>query len=118
MVNPVSSFYLATDERNQGALRYLREQKALLFDDLVEQEDRRAFGWPLLFTDVIGLVEQQGVYTLSALLSALIVSAVMGLGAGYFYGDSLSSLTGGIFNMRARSGCDKRTAYSAGEAGR
>jgi len=66
MVIPVSSIYLATDERSQDGLRYLQENQALLFDDLVEQEDRRAFGWPLLFTDVTALVEQQSAYILSA----------------------------------------------------
>jgi hypothetical protein len=66
MVIPVFSIYLATDERSEDGLRYLREHKALLFEDLVEKEDRRAFGWPLLFTDVVALVEQQGVNILSA----------------------------------------------------
>jgi hypothetical protein len=66
MVIPVSSIYLATDERSQDGLRYLRENQALLFDDLVEQEDRRAFGWPLLFTDVTALVEQHSAHILSA----------------------------------------------------
>jgi hypothetical protein len=106
----VFSIYLATDERSQDGLRYLREHKALLFDDLVNQEDRRAFGWPLLFTDVTALVEQQSAYILSAFALALIVCAVIGLGAGYFYAHAMSSVAGGILNLRAGSGCDKRTA--------
>jgi hypothetical protein len=63
---PVSSIYIATDERSEDGLRYLQEHKALLFDDLVEKEDRREFGWPLLYTDVTALVEQQSAYIISA----------------------------------------------------
>jgi hypothetical protein len=69
MTISISSIYLATDERSEDGLRYLREHKALLFDDLVEKEDRRAFGWPLLYTDVTALVEQQSGYILSAVCS-------------------------------------------------
>lgn len=53
------SIYLATDERSPEGLQYLREHKAILFDDIVKQEDRREFGWPLLFSDIVALVEQQ-----------------------------------------------------------
>lgn len=54
--------YLATDERSPDGLKYLEEHKAVLFDDLVTKEDRREFGWPLLYTDVVALVEQQSTY--------------------------------------------------------
>jgi hypothetical protein len=49
------------------------------------------------------------------LLMVLIASAVIGLGAGYFYGHAISSVAGGILNLRAGSGCDQRTASLDGE---
>ncbi|KIM22748.1 hypothetical protein M408DRAFT_28494 [Serendipita vermifera MAFF 305830] len=95
-VTPVDGdfIYLATDERDNEALRLFKESHIKLFSDLVTMDDRREFGWPLLFSDVIALVEQQ----------------VIGLGAGYFYAHAMSSVAGGILNIRAASGCDSRTA--------
>jgi hypothetical protein len=54
------SIYLATDERSNEAIRIFQESGIKLFNDLVTTDDRREFGWPLLFSDVIALVEQQG----------------------------------------------------------
>jgi hypothetical protein len=85
--------YIATDERDPGNLAYLREQGAVRAPDLITMEDRRRFGWPLLLTDVLGLVEQD-------LLSR----------GAFFYAHALSSLGGGVVNLRAANGADARTA--------
>lgn len=66
---------------------------AILVSDLLTIEDRRDFGWPLVLTDILGLVEQ-------ALLAH----------ADYFYAHALSSYAGGTVNMRAVAGLDPRTA--------
>lgn len=86
--------FIATDERNRTALKYIREHGVLLFDDLVTVNDRREFGWPIMLSDVVALVEQ----------------ATLGIGAGYFYAHALSSVPGGVLNLRAISGMDPRTA--------
>jgi hypothetical protein len=65
----------------------------LRIDDLLEPEDRQLFGWPLLLTDVIALIDQ-----------AVLVHAE------FLYATGLSSLTGGTINMRAARGVDPRTA--------
>jgi hypothetical protein len=87
-------FYVATDERNQAALKLFRDSGAVLLDDLLTADDRRILGWPLLFTDVRVVVEQ-------ALLAH----------SAFFTGSSLSSVTGGIVNMRAALGTDWRTVF-------
>lgn len=89
-----SFIYLATDERSEEGQRMLRESHMVLFSDLVTMTDRRDFGWPLLYSDVIALVEQQ----------------IIGSGAAYFYAHAMSSVAGGILNVRGASGCDSRTA--------
>lgn len=90
----LSRIYIATDERNSTALNYIKEHGALLFNDLVTAHDRREFGWPIMLSDVVALVEQ----------------AVLGSGASYFYAHALSSVPGGVLNLRAISGMDPRTA--------
>lgn len=55
--------------------------------------DRREFGWPLFFSDVVAIVEQ----------------SMLGIGAGYAYGHALSSVIGGVLNIRAAEGMDRRT---------
>jgi len=85
--------FIATDERNRTALNSIREHGVLLFDDLVTVNDRREFGWPIMLSDVVALVEQ----------------AALGIGAGFFYGHALSSVPGGVLNLRAVSGMDPRT---------
>ncbi|KZP17063.1 hypothetical protein FIBSPDRAFT_894478 [Athelia psychrophila] len=60
---------------------------------LLTPEDYRAFGWPLLFTDVLGVVEQ-------ALLAH----------AHYFYAHARNSFAGGVVNGRAVEGMYACTA--------
>ena len=81
---PDDRFYVATDERNPDALRVISNAGGVFLNELLEIEDRRTFGWPLMLTDVRALVEQ----------SVLAHSA-------YFYGHTLSSYAGRIANMRA-----------------
>ncbi|KAG6331977.1 hypothetical protein ID866_7110 [Astraeus odoratus] len=90
---PGDKFYIATDERDPGNLAYLGEHGAIRAPDLITMEDRRRFGWPLLLTDVLGIVEQD-------LLAR----------GSYFYAHALSSVAGGVINMRAANGADPRTA--------
>ncbi|KAG8755718.1 hypothetical protein FRC14_003711 [Serendipita sp. 396] len=85
--------YLATDERDEAAIKYIREHKGVLFNDVVTMDDRRKFGWGLLFTDIISLAEQQ----------------IIGHGSSFFYAHAMSSVAGGIVNIRAANGADRRT---------
>jgi len=89
---PDDHFYVATDERSPEGLKTIRDAGAVLMIDLLTMEDRRDFGWPLIITDVMALVEQ----------SVLFHSA-------FFYGHAMSSLAGVITNMRAARGADPRT---------
>jgi len=86
-------FFVATDERDPDALRKIAAGGAVFIFDLLMMEDRRAFGWPLMITDVMAIVEQQ-----------LLVRS------GFFYGHGLSSFAGAVLNMRAARGVDPRTA--------
>lgn len=86
-------FYIATDERDPTNLAYLRDQGAVLISDLLTIDDRRTFGWPLMLTDVLSVVEQA---TLAH--------------AAYFYAHAHSSVAGGVVNLRASHGADPRTA--------
>jgi len=86
-------FYISTDERDPGNITYLTQHGAVLISDLLTIDDRRAFGWPLMLTDVLGVVEQ----TLLA-------------HAYYFYAHAMSSFAGGTFNLRAVRGLDPQTA--------
>lgn len=56
-------------------------------------DDRREFGWSIMLTDVLALLEQ-------SLLSH----------AAYFYAHAFSSVAGGVMNLRASAGADPRTA--------
>jgi hypothetical protein len=85
-------FFVATDERDPDALRNFAAAGAVFMSDLLTIEDRRAFGWPLIFSDVRAIVEQQ----------VLVHS-------GFFYGRGLSSFAGSVVNMRAARGADPRT---------
>ncbi|KAH9954442.1 hypothetical protein BC827DRAFT_1143894 [Russula dissimulans] len=89
---PADKFYVATDERDPEALKTISDAGAIFLSDLLTIEDRRAFGWSLMITDVRAIVEQ----------------AVLAHSA-YFYGDSWSSLAGAIVNLRATRGADPRT---------
>jgi hypothetical protein len=89
---PDDPFYVATDERSPEALKTIRDAGAVLLMDLLTLEDRRDFGWPLIITDIMALVDQ----------AVLFHSA-------FFYGHGMSSLAGVITNMRAARGADPRT---------
>ena len=91
---PDDYFYVATDERSAEGLEAIRDAGAVLMVDLLTMEDRRDFGWPLIITDVMALVEQ----------AVLFHSA-------FFYGHAMSSLAGVITNMRAARGADPRTMF-------
>ena len=91
---PDDRFYVATDERNPEALKVIRDAGAVLMMDLLTMEDRRDFGWPLIITDVMALVEQAVLFH-----------------CAFFYGHAMSSLAGVITNMRAARGADPRTMF-------
>jgi hypothetical protein len=88
-----SRFFLATDERSPEALQHLRSNGAILINDLLRPDDRWIVGWPLLLTDVLSIMEQ----------------AVMSK-AAYFHATAVSSVAGGVMNMRAAEGKDARTS--------
>jgi hypothetical protein len=88
-------FYVATDESDPEKLNYFSENGGIMFRDLVTLEDRHEFGWGILFSDIIGLVEQA---TLAR--------------ASYFYGSAMSSFAGGVFNMRAVLGAEEVTGLA------
>ncbi|KAF8560342.1 hypothetical protein OG21DRAFT_55341 [Imleria badia] len=92
---PGDKFFIATDESDPEKLEYFSENGALMFHDLVTFEDRHEFGWGILFSDIVGLVEQA---TLAR--------------ASYFYGSAMSSFTGGVFNMRAVFGAEETTGLA------
>jgi hypothetical protein len=85
-------FYVATDERDPDARRVIADGGAIFISDLLTMEDRRRFGWPLIITDMLALVDQR----------VLAHSA-------FFYGHAMSSLAGVITNLRAARGADPRT---------
>ena len=85
-------FYVATDERDPEALKVIADNGAIFLDDLLTMEDRRKFGWPLMITDIRAVLEQ-------SLLAH----------SNYFYAHAMSSVAGGIVNMRAAHGADPRT---------
>ncbi|VDB87335.1 unnamed protein product [Peniophora sp. CBMAI 1063] len=86
-------FYLATDERDVTARAHFREKGAILLPDILSQDDLDELGWPLLLTDIRVVVEQE-------LLAR----------AAYFTGTHMSSVAGGVLNMRAAHGADRRAA--------
>ncbi|KAF8266934.1 hypothetical protein EI94DRAFT_1731800 [Lactarius quietus] len=85
-------FFVATDERDPETLRIFARAGAVFMFDLLTMEDRQTFGWQLMFTDLMAIVEQR-----------LLVRS------GYFYGHSMSSFSGVIMSMRAGAGADPRT---------
>lgn len=89
----LTRYYIATDERDPENLKYLRDQGAILISDLLTKEDHQDFGWPILLTDVVAVVEQ----------------SIMAR-AAYFYAHAFSSVAGGVMNLRAGLGKDPRTA--------
>jgi hypothetical protein len=87
-------FFLATDVRNASDVALLRERGAVLMDDLLAPDDLRVVGWPMLFGDLRAQVEQE-----------------VATHAAFFYGHSMSSVAGGVANLRAARGQDPRTCY-------
>lgn len=93
------SFFVATDERDPQVLDYFRQEGAVFMDDLLTIDDRRKFGassglsWALMITDVRAVIEQ------------VILSK-----SAFFYGHAMSSLPGGVMNLRAVRGADPRTS--------
>ena len=85
-------FFIATDERDPDTLGKFAAAGAIVLSDLLTIEDRQAFGWPLMITDVMAFVDQE----------VLVRS-------GFFYGHYLSSFSGVIINLRASNGADPRT---------
>ena len=66
----------------------------MLIDDLLSPEDRRVIGWPMIFGDVRAQVEQE-----------------VAARAIFFYGHTMSSVAGGIANLRGARGKDPKTCY-------
>ncbi|KAK0505188.1 hypothetical protein EDD18DRAFT_1060580 [Armillaria luteobubalina] len=89
-------FYVATDERNGTVLQLFRSRGAVFMDDLLTISDRRMLdreiSWALMITDFRGLVEQ------------IVLSR-----SAYFYGHMMSSVVGGVMNLRGKRGVDPRT---------
>ncbi len=82
---PDDRFYVATDERDPDALRVISDAGGVFLTDLLEMEDRRTFGWPLMLTDVRGILEQS---------------------------HKLSSYAGRVANLRAARGADRHTTLT------
>lgn len=51
-------FFVPTDEHDLDALRKFAAASAVLISDLLMREVRQRFGWPLMFADVMAVVEQ------------------------------------------------------------
>ncbi|KAI0311833.1 hypothetical protein OF83DRAFT_1270888 [Amylostereum chailletii] len=91
---PEDKFFLATDAKNASDIEYVKSVGAVLITDLIDPEDRRIVGWPLLFGDVRAQVEQE--------VAARSI---------FFYGHTMSSVAGGVANLRGARGKDPRTCY-------
>ncbi|KAG8989235.1 hypothetical protein FRB90_002332 [Tulasnella sp. 427] len=87
-------FFLGTDERSPNYLNWLKRNNAILVSDLLSPQDRLEFGWPIMITDVLGLIEQ------------VVLSH-----SYYFYAHPMNSCAGGVVNMRAKNGKDWRTSW-------
>lgn len=85
-------FFVATDETNSNSRNVIASNGAVFLNDLLTREDKKLFGFEIMLTDVRALVEQ-------ALLAR----------AGFVYAHGMSSLAGGMVNMRATAGKDPRT---------
>ena len=107
-----SRWFLATDERDPSALDYARARGAVFISDLLfnpqfvsstpcyllqETSLRRLEDWPLLYTDVLSILEQ----------------SVMAR-AGLFSAQGRSSVSGGVVNLRGARGMDVRTIITDG----
>ncbi|KZV72954.1 hypothetical protein PENSPDRAFT_603747 [Peniophora sp. CONT] len=88
------AFFLATDTTNERELAYVHAEGAVLLSDLMQAGDERLLGWPAIFGDVRAQIEQE-----------------VAARAAFFYGHSMSSVAGGIANLRGARGKDPRTCY-------
>ena len=88
-------FYLATDERDPENLNFMASNNAVFISSLLTPHDRREFGPDIMITDVLSLLEQ------------VVLSK-----SDFFYGHIMSSVTGGVVNMRAKEGKDPRSAMT------
>ncbi|KAG9126570.1 hypothetical protein FRC07_002943 [Ceratobasidium sp. 392] len=86
-------FYVATDEHSPHGIDTIHRLGGVLIDDLLTPEDRATCGWEMLYSDLIALVEQ------------IVMSR-----ASYWNAHAMSSLAGGVVNLRAARGADSRTA--------
>ncbi|KAG9079933.1 hypothetical protein FRC06_007300 [Ceratobasidium sp. 370] len=86
-------FYIATDEHSSPGISLIHRLGGVLIDDLLTPEDRSACGWEMLYSDLVALVEQ------------IVMSR-----ASYWNAHAMSSLAGGVVNLRAARGADSRTA--------
>ncbi|KZV71332.1 hypothetical protein PENSPDRAFT_540994, partial [Peniophora sp. CONT] len=87
------AFYVATDERDPKAMETIQSGGAVFMKDLLTQDDMRDFGWSLMITDYRAIVEQH-------LLAH----------SAFFYAHAMSSVAGGIVNMRGGAGADRHTS--------
>ncbi|KAG8721753.1 hypothetical protein FRC09_007412 [Ceratobasidium sp. 395] len=85
-------FYVATDENSSHGIDVIHQLGGVLIDDLLTPEDRRSCGWEMLYSDLVALVEQ------------IVMSR-----ASYWNAHAMSSLAGGVVNLRAGRGADSRT---------
>ncbi|KAG0148787.1 hypothetical protein CROQUDRAFT_721453 [Cronartium quercuum f. sp. fusiforme G11] len=83
--------YLATNVRDKGELEYLRTQKIVLLNDLLDEADKAELGFSSMFMDTLSILEQ-----------SLIMRSAS------FYGDAHSSVNGWILNRRTFHGIDER----------
>lgn len=88
------AFFLATDTTDEAELAYVHKEGAVLLADLIQPGDEWLLGLPALFGDVRAQVEQQ-----------------VAARAAFFYGHSMSSVAGGVANLRGARGKDPRTCY-------
>jgi hypothetical protein len=64
-------FFIATDERDPDALENFVAAGAVFLSDLLTEDDRQTFGWPLMFTDLAAVVEAAGARPRRLFLRAL-----------------------------------------------
>lgn len=87
-------FFLATDDRSPDGLKYIRDHGGIVIGDLITDEDRQHFGWPIFMPDVLALVEH-----------AVLVRSY------YFYGQALNGVVGHVVNARTARGADERSYF-------
>lgn len=84
---------MATDDHTMYNVGLIRSLGGVLIEDLLTPEDRALGGWEMLYSDLVALVEQ------------IVMSR-----ASYWNAHAMSSLAGGVINLRVARGADPRTA--------